>query len=70
MPSAGDVRNDLYITLVSGEFQRDQKKTHKNIEAEVCVVSQSGQLVQVRFSAEGLLIVLGNVRLVEVHDNF
>ncbi|XP_065184733.1 dedicator of cytokinesis protein 2-like isoform X1 [Sycon ciliatum] len=41
----GDHRNDLYITLVSGDFQRDGKKAHKNVEVEVCVVSENGRVL-------------------------
>lgn len=33
----GDVRNDLYLTLISGEFSRGAKSTDKNVEVTVCI---------------------------------
>jgi len=43
----GDVRNDLYLTLVSGEFSRGSKKTDKNMEVTVRVCNEKGQPVPV-----------------------
>lgn len=31
----GDVRNDLYLTLISGEFSKGSKSTDKNVEVMV-----------------------------------
>ena len=33
---------------MSGDFQRDGKKAHKNVEVEVCVVSENGRVLDVR----------------------
>lgn len=44
----GDVRNDIYLTLVQGEFDKGNKKTQKNVEVTVCVCDDSGNVVQVR----------------------
>ena len=44
----GDVRNDIYLTLVQGEFDKGNKKTQKNVEVTVCVCDESGSVVQVR----------------------
>lgn len=42
----GDVRNDLYLTLVSGEFVKGASKTSdKNIEVTVTVCNEKGELV-------------------------
>lgn len=38
----GDVRNDLYLTLVSGEFSKGSKSTDKNVEVTVKVCSEDG----------------------------
>ncbi|KAL7286180.1 hypothetical protein TKK_0019548 [Trichogramma kaykai] len=38
----GDVRNDLYLTLVSGEFSRGSKSTDKNVEVTVKVCNEEG----------------------------
>ncbi|XP_034662928.1 dedicator of cytokinesis protein 1 isoform X1 [Drosophila subobscura] len=37
----GDVRNDLYLTICSGEFA----KTAKNVEVSVCVANEHGSLM-------------------------
>lgn len=39
----GDVRNDLYLTLVSGEFSKGSKSTDKNVEVTVRVCNDQGQ---------------------------
>lgn len=41
----GDLRNDLYLTLHSGEFERGKKTTHKNIEVTMQVVSEDGTVL-------------------------
>lgn len=41
----GEVRNDLYMTLVAGEFARVSKTTDKNIEVTVAVCTETGALV-------------------------
>ncbi|NXS13437.1 DOCK2 protein, partial [Neodrepanis coruscans] len=42
----GDVRNDIYLTLVQGEFDKGSKKTQKNVEVTVCVCDETGSVVQ------------------------
>ncbi|XP_070136941.1 dedicator of cytokinesis protein 1 isoform X2 [Drosophila bipectinata] len=41
----GDVRNDLYLTICSGEFSRIAKTSEKNVEVSVCVANEQGYLV-------------------------
>ncbi|KAK9296199.1 hypothetical protein QLX08_009705 [Tetragonisca angustula] len=38
----GDVRNDLYLTLISGEFNKGSKSTDKNVEVTVRVCNEFG----------------------------
>lgn len=38
----GDVRNDLYLTLCSGEFARIAKTSEKNVEVTVSVCNDQG----------------------------
>ncbi|XP_014489472.1 PREDICTED: dedicator of cytokinesis protein 1 isoform X4 [Dinoponera quadriceps] len=38
----GDVRNDLYLTLISGEFSKGSKSTDKNVEVTVKVCNEHG----------------------------
>ncbi|NXQ69566.1 DOCK1 protein, partial [Quiscalus mexicanus] len=42
----GDVRNDIYLTLVQGEFDKGSKKTQKNVEVTVCVCDEAGNVMQ------------------------
>lgn len=42
---AGDVRNDLYITLVGGDFNHCGR-SDKNIEAKVCMADEKGAVLQ------------------------
>lgn len=42
----GDVRNDLYITLDKGEFERGGKSTSKNIEVTVLVLDGDGKVLE------------------------
>ena len=41
-------RNDLYLTLERGEFERGGKSTGKNIEVCVMVVRDEGRVLEVR----------------------
>lgn len=41
----GDVRNDLFLTLEKGEFERGGKSTAKNIEVLVHVLDSTGQII-------------------------
>lgn len=41
----GDVRNDLYLTICSGEFARIAKTSEKNVEVSVCVANEQGYLM-------------------------
>ncbi|KAM4676971.1 dedicator of cytokinesis protein 5 [Discoglossus pictus] len=42
----GDVRNDMYVTLIQGEFDKGKKKTPKNVEITLSVHDQDGNLVE------------------------
>nr|XP_014351921.1 PREDICTED: dedicator of cytokinesis protein 2-like [Latimeria chalumnae] len=41
----GDMRNDIYLTLVQGEFDKCNKKTQKNVEVTVCVCDEDGTII-------------------------
>ncbi|KAG7190735.1 hypothetical protein KM043_006809 [Ampulex compressa] len=41
----GDVRNDLYLNLISGEFSKGSKSTEKNVEVTVKVCHENGVLL-------------------------
>lgn len=47
MVLSGDLRNDLYVTLVRGEYLRDGKKAQKNVQAEVSIIGQNGKILAV-----------------------
>ncbi|BES96770.1 dedicator of cytokinesis [Nesidiocoris tenuis] len=51
----GDVRNDLYICVEKGEFERGGKSTAKNIEVSVMVLDNQGNTIEDSvFGASGM----------------
>ncbi|KAM3924321.1 dedicator of cytokinesis protein 5 [Leptodactylus fuscus] len=42
----GDVRNDIYITLIQGEYDKGKKKTPKNVEVTMSIHDQEGNLLE------------------------
>uniref|UniRef100_A0A2K5ZE70 Dedicator of cytokinesis 5 n=1 Tax=Mandrillus leucophaeus TaxID=9568 RepID=A0A2K5ZE70_MANLE len=42
----GDVRNDIYVTLIHGEFDKGKKKTPKNVEVTMSVHDEEGKLLE------------------------
>nr|XP_006826015.1 PREDICTED: dedicator of cytokinesis protein 1 [Saccoglossus kowalevskii] len=41
-----DVRNDIYVTLNYGDFDRGNKKSYKNVEVSVIVCDAAGKLIK------------------------
>ncbi|KAF5292477.1 hypothetical protein FQA39_LY14024 [Lamprigera yunnana] len=41
----GDVRNDLYLTIISGEFNKGSKTSEKNVEVVVKVCNEKGTAI-------------------------
>ncbi|KAF3818406.1 hypothetical protein GH733_011823 [Mirounga leonina] len=48
----GDVRNDIYVTLIHGEFDKGKKKTPKNVEVTMSVYDEEGKLLEVSIAIE------------------
>lgn len=44
----GDVRNDIYVTLVHGDFDKGSKTTPKNVEVTMSVYDEDGKKLEVR----------------------
>lgn len=44
----GNVRNDFYVTLLQGEFDRGKKKTPKNVEVILSVHNDEGNPMEVK----------------------
>ncbi|XP_028816915.1 dedicator of cytokinesis protein 1 isoform X3 [Denticeps clupeoides] len=42
----GDVRNDIYVTLVQGDFDKGNKTTHKNVEVTMSVYDEDGKRLE------------------------
>lgn len=45
---AGEMRNDLYITLERGEFEKGGKSVARNVEITVYVLDSDGQILKVK----------------------
>lgn len=48
----GDIRNDLYLTLEKGDFERGGKSVQKNIEVTMYVLYADGEILKVRLSSQ------------------
>jgi len=44
---AGDFRNDLYVTLMQGEFRKGGKVADKNVELTIVVCNRDGEIIPV-----------------------
>lgn len=42
------MRNDIYVTLLQGEFDRGKKKTPKNVEVILSVYDDEGNSMEVQ----------------------
>ncbi|KAK9873197.1 hypothetical protein WA026_021430 [Henosepilachna vigintioctopunctata] len=49
----GDIRNDLYLTLISGEFTKGNKSSDKNVEVTITVCNESGHAIPAVISLGG-----------------
>ena len=43
----GDLRNDLYLTLTRGDFEKGAKTAAKNIEVRVAMFDSEGNIIRV-----------------------
>ncbi|KAL0176461.1 hypothetical protein M9458_028791 [Cirrhinus mrigala] len=48
----GDIRNDIYLTLHSGDFDKYNKTTQKNVEVIMLVCDEEGKVVPVSLTSE------------------
>jgi hypothetical protein len=53
----GDIRNDLFVTLERGEFERGGKTTPKNVLATISVFDGSGSIIDVHNSITKYIFV-------------
>lgn len=44
---SGDVRNDIYVTIQEGEFNRGAKTADKNVEITMQVCNKQGEVLKV-----------------------
>lgn len=58
-PLVGDVRNDIYVTLVQGDFDKGSKTTAKNVEVTVSVYDEDGKRLEVlKYLISGGFLIL------------
>nr|CAB3239393.1 dedicator of cytokinesis protein 1 [Phallusia mammillata] len=43
----GDVRNDLYVTIIQGEFEKGSKTAQKNVEVTMSVCNEKGAVIPI-----------------------
>lgn len=48
--AAGEMRNDLYVTLEKGEFEKGGKSVARNVEITIYVLDIDGQVLKVKSS--------------------
>ncbi|TFJ99766.1 pre-rRNA-processing protein TSR2-like protein [Platysternon megacephalum] len=41
----GDIRNDIYVTLTTGDFDKYNKTTQRNVEVIMCVCDEEGKVI-------------------------
>lgn len=56
----GDVRNDIYITLLCGDLDKFNKTTQRNVEVNMCVCDEDGKVIPVS-AALLLMYILKNM---------
>lgn len=49
---SGDVRNDIYVTLAQGDFDKGSKTAHKNVEVTMSVHDEDGKKLEVFSNGE------------------
>lgn len=55
----GDVRNDIYVTLVQGDFDKGSKTTPKNVEVTMSVYDEDGKKLEVQLRNVNLVFFPG-----------
>ena len=49
MVTLGVVRNDIYVTLEYGQFEKGSKRAERNVEVAIAVCDSRGEILRVRF---------------------
>jgi hypothetical protein len=66
----GDVRNDIYITIEKGEYEKGQKSAERNVEVSVTVCDESGTVIENGLcTASGLPPVTEYQSFIFYHNN-
>ena len=45
--ASGDVRNDIYVTLEHGQFEKGSKRAERNVEVSIEVIDGNGKTIPV-----------------------
>ena len=49
MVTLGVVRNDIYVTLEYGQFEKGSKRAERNVEVAIAVCDSRGEILRVSF---------------------
>lgn len=52
--AAGEIRNDLYVTLERGEFEKGGKSVARNVEVTVYLLGADGQVLKVKYTVRNV----------------
>ncbi len=55
-----DVRNDIYVTLEHGQFEKGNKTAPRNVEVAIAICGSGGKIIPV---SEHVVVVIGGVSL-------
>lgn len=67
--SPGNVRNDFYVTLLQGEFDRGKKKTPKNVEVILSVHDDEGNPMEVNWMSHFTLAARLHGNQLPIHES-